>query len=449
MADVLNVTPEQLKLLVSTDNLNQSLEGVKTFVDKTVEASADSNKEYVDAGLANKLDKAFNGADSKIVIHAIAEEGTDDDGNPTLELSITTFDPATGLTDSSTVSVPVSTQVDLTPITDAINKINTTLSDIPEGGKAQAATDTLASLNALVGTGLVKMTGPDTLGVGEVEDADVATDSALKNAINAFAAKDGSVKAPVLLDANGHNFASVGASEVDLGQDTKDTVLFAKVDAESGKAGLYVKDPTTGNKLRLGSIDEVKDLISAAEAGVARYRGKFTFFSSAATAADAQAAIQNPQAGQTAIVVDTTAKTIQTGIFDDLAWTWAAVTWNGGDWAWVEDIIGVPGVADLSSGRVLWKDTDNTFDVIVDREGSAMPDDFSITHNEDGALAIKMTTNVELYGENQVAASLNASNIGYGEGMTLLEKIQKLEYSIATPEDIQAIIDKSLGNTEA
>lgn len=406
-----------LPVVITEERLDLAMGAVKKYVVQQDESLDTSLKEYAD----NVAKTAADTAEANSNKHA-------DDAVSALETSVQ------GKLDTITTNVTTA-QADIQTNKENIGKVEAKLTSIPEGETAQPSSDALTSIAGLTGTGVVTMTGPDTFAVSEIGDEYVAEDSALKSAVTAFAAKDGSVKTSAILDADGNAYIANGTVTVNMGSDTKELVLETKADA-NGKPAVYMKDPTTGNKLRVAGVDEVKDLISASEAGVPRYRGKFDFY------ATDKALITNAVAENTAVVLNTDG-TVETGVYADDSWSWTAEEWNGGDWAWVEDILGVESVTEGASGRVMWNKDKKSFDVFEDREGGAgKPDDFGITLNEDGLLSLKMTTDPDKYGQTEVSAALNAGNIGYKDGMTIEQKIDELNYRVATKEEIEALIQK-------
>jgi hypothetical protein len=49
------------------------------------------------------------------------------------------------------------------------------------------------------------------------------------------------------------------------------------------------------------------------------------------------------------------------------------------------------------------------------------------------------------YGAAPVSNALNAANIGYGDGLTVYEKIVSIDYTVATAAEVQAVLDAVFG----
>lgn len=300
-----------------------------------------------------------------------------------------------------------------------------------EVAKKQDANDNLTGLSALNTTGLVKRTGDNTYAAAALEDADVKNGEALWYAAEAFKTKDGTITTDKIVSSDNNTSIDMSGSKV---------VIKAPLDG-NGKPGVVFED-AKGNETRIPTIDEVKSEIQTAVTSSSVYRGKFQFYAEGATLAEAEGKITTAVADQTALLYDTAAKKIYKGTYNGTDWTTEELIWGTGDWVWVEDLTTT---TNLASGRVIIQVNEGavTVDTIEDREGK--PDEVGITYNSSGAYALKTTTNETEYGNTEVMAAITAANIGYGEGMTLKQKVQALDYTIATEADVQAVLDSIFG----
>lgn len=300
-----------------------------------------------------------------------------------------------------------------------------------EVGKKQDANGNLTGIGELSTTGLVKRTGDNTFTAAALEDADVKNGEALWYAAEAFKTKDGTITTDKIVSADGNTSIDMSGSKV---------VIKAPLDG-NGKPGVVFEDGE-GNETRIPTIDEVKEEIQTAVTSSSIYRGKFDFYAEGATLAEAEGKITTATADQTALLLDTATKKLYKGTYTDSAWTTEELIWGNGDWAWVEDLTTT---TNLASGRVIIQVAEGavTIDTIEDREGK--PDEVGITYNSSGAYALKTTTNEAEYGNTEVMAAITAANIGYGEGMTVKQKIQALDYTVASEAEVKAVLDSVFG----
>ena len=494
MADIAKVPT-----FVTDESLESSLVGVKQYVDQEITTTAENAKKYADEGFAaveeKKLDKAFDGPTSKIVTDVTAKVVTNGEGGTDLTIDVTEFhigdntketkntlahlvgdkelDPIkadiTALQDdladakqniiankslitanttnitalqndlSATQDTVTSLQGDLSDTNDNVTVLQDKLSLVGDGEKAQAHSESLDAISNLTGTGVVVKNGENTFETSTITDDMIDPDSDLKKALDAFGSEDGGIT-----DESGNTIISGEVGNVDVGNGTQDIVLVPKPD-ENGKPGVFVTNPTTGDKERIPTVIEVRELITDAATGGSQYRGKYSMFAAADTLDAAKELVKDAPTDSMVAVFDKANSEIQTGVNTAGTWTWTTVEWGNSDWCWAEKIYGVTDVHDGNTGRLIWDSETKRFDGIEDLVGSAegaIPDEFGLTLNDSGEMSIKMTTDEEKYGNTKVSEALNASNIGYGEGMTIAEKIASMEYRVATKEEIQEIIDK-------
>lgn len=421
---------------IDLEKLDQSLVRNKQYIDSKFSTLATD----VEAKLADKLDKDFAGADTTVVTNLggnLVDKDEEGAIGKILSLTATKVILADGTSEDVELNFDLAAGSGVNDLATKVQQIENTM---------QESDPIIDSLVGLTGTGVVKMTAADTLAVEPVGDADLKAGDAVSFAKDAFAAKDGSVKTSEI--TNGTTpYIQLAGGALTVGDTTQSVTFKAMADGD-GKSSVYIEDATSGEKRRVATETEVKTMIDSAVAGASTYMGKFTYFSAAADAAAAKAAIPTGKLadGQKAVIFDTTAKTVETGVYNATAWTWTPAEWNNGAWAWIEDIVGTSSTAtELPSGRVIFDADAKAFDVIEDREGK--PDEFGLTYNNNGAICMKMITDADNYGANPVSAALNASNIGYGDGMTIHDKITAMEYTVATQEEVQAVLDRVFGKT--
>lgn len=284
----------------------------------------------------------------------------------------------------------------------------------------QAPDAALDSIAGLTGTGVVKMTAEDTFALDQIGDADIKSGEAIAYAKDAFAAKDGSVKTTTITSEN--------------------TLTLVAGDAGEGKANVMIKT-ASGEADRVVGLREMNKAISDAGAVSHVYMGKFKFYATADTADNAKAKITNPQANDTAVIF--AANAVETGKYVENAWTWENATWDDGCWAWIEDIMELDAAGnERPSGRIIMnkKADASEMDVIEDR--IAKPDNTSLTYNDTGAIGFKKETKAEQYGNTPVLSGADASSIGFGGGKTIKEKIDSMEYTVATQQDITEMLNR-------
>lgn len=397
-----------------------------------LELLATASKNYTDkreaaivaASDEKYLTKEFMGEDpaaGKLVADvtgATAAEGTDGEK---LTVTVKKADLAAGTVETSTFeatfATPAGLQAAKTELQASISAVDGKLANY------QPLDAGLTSVAALEGAGVVKMTATDTFAVDTIKDADIAAGEAIDYAKNAFAAKDGSVKTTAIKSDS--------------------TITIEAADDGEGHANVTVKT-TAGTAERLVTKQEMDKAVADATAGSATYKGKFKYYAEADTVENAKLLITGGAEADRAVVFGKTDNKIAIGTYTTDAFVWVEETWHNGYWAWVEDIMtGTPAGTEYPSGRIVYDFGGTKMDVIEDRIGK--PDENTLTYTSTGAIAMKMYTNSVEYGETQVLQGVNAANVGYGEGMTVKEKIASIEVLFASDEEVEAMLTRVFG----
>lgn len=465
-----------MNLLVNTDRMDQILRQVKGYVDTQDAALGTAMSTGLAALTAGKVDKLVAGAGEKIVksitfapelLNGPDAMGTElkidtvklslEDGSVETATQRINLADASGVTSLRAVVAANKSAIDsgAARLT-ALEAADAAQAEANEGvqealDNKQPLDDGLTSLAGLTGVGVVKSTGVDSFEVAKVDDLDVKAGEALAYAVAAFDGKNGDVKTGKVVDTAGTAYLATDGANVSVGH-ANATVVVASIANPDGKSSVYSKNPTTGVNDRLVTEADMISAIDAAVTAEADYYGKFTFYAEDTSLAAAKAKVETtattPGLGMSAVVFDNVLGKIATAVHNGTGWVWTDVAkaWNNGGWAWVEDLLNVAAVGGMPpSGRIVYATNLGglpVMDTMPDRE--ATPDQFGLTHNGSGALSLKMATLAQ-YGDAPVSNALNAANLGYGEGKTIFEKISEIDYTVATQEEVQAILDSVFG----